>query len=141
MLNPIAALLIEILEIYKWIVLAAVIVSWLTAFNFFGPAVETRPYETLEDVFRAVERGDAGFAVVPVENSLEGSISKTYDLLLESLAGSHPFDDVVVMLDGVVEVCGDDDGIALRFGRLVAVDDAGQPLYQYAQHAANGAAE
>ena len=33
MLNPIAALLIEILEIYKWIVLAAVIVSWLTAFN------------------------------------------------------------------------------------------------------------
>jgi YggT family protein len=33
MLNPIAALLIEILEIYKWIVVAAVIVSWLTAFN------------------------------------------------------------------------------------------------------------
>ncbi len=58
--------------------------SQQTAFNFFGPAVETRPYETLEDVFRAVERGDAGFAVVPVENSLEGSISKTYDLLLES---------------------------------------------------------
>ncbi len=33
MLNPIAALLIELLEIYKWIVIAAVIVSWLTAFN------------------------------------------------------------------------------------------------------------
>ncbi len=33
MLNPIAALLIEVLEIYKWIVLAAVIVSWLVAFN------------------------------------------------------------------------------------------------------------
>ena len=33
MLNPIAALLIEILEIYKWVVIAAVIVSWLTAFN------------------------------------------------------------------------------------------------------------
>jgi len=33
MLNPIAALLIEVLEIYKWIVIAAVIVSWLTAFN------------------------------------------------------------------------------------------------------------
>jgi YggT family protein len=33
MLNPIAALLIEVLEVYKWIVLAAVIVSWLTAFN------------------------------------------------------------------------------------------------------------
>ncbi|MEY4953828.1 MAG: hypothetical protein RL299_2252 [Pseudomonadota bacterium] len=33
MMNPIAALLIEILEIYKWILIAAVIVSWLTAFN------------------------------------------------------------------------------------------------------------
>ena len=33
MLNPISALLIEVLEIYKWIVIAAVIVSWLTAFN------------------------------------------------------------------------------------------------------------
>ncbi len=33
MLNPIAALLIQVLEIYKWIVVAAVIVSWLTAFN------------------------------------------------------------------------------------------------------------
>lgn len=33
MLNPVAALLIQLLEIYKWIVVAAVIVSWLTAFN------------------------------------------------------------------------------------------------------------
>ena len=33
MMNPIAALLIQVLEIYKWIVIAAVIVSWLTAFN------------------------------------------------------------------------------------------------------------
>jgi YggT family protein len=33
MLNPIAFLLLQVLEIYKWIVIAAVIVSWLTAFN------------------------------------------------------------------------------------------------------------
>ncbi|HEY4076905.1 MAG TPA: YggT family protein [Rhizomicrobium sp.] len=33
MLNPIAALLIAVLDFYKWIVIAAVIVSWLTAFN------------------------------------------------------------------------------------------------------------
>ncbi|RJO60593.1 MAG: prephenate dehydratase [Dehalococcoidia bacterium] len=58
--------------------------SQQAAFNFFGAAIETKPCETLEDVFSAVERGEAGFAVVPVENSLEGSISKTYDLLLES---------------------------------------------------------
>src|ERR1700722_5822070 len=37
MLNPIAALLIEILELYKWVVIAAVIVSWLAAFNVINP--------------------------------------------------------------------------------------------------------
>jgi chorismate mutase/prephenate dehydratase len=58
--------------------------SQQAAFNFFGAGVETRPFETLEETFKAVERGDTGFAVVPVENSLEGSISRTYDLLLES---------------------------------------------------------
>jgi chorismate mutase/prephenate dehydratase len=58
--------------------------SQQAAYNFFSASVETRPYETLEDVFKALERSDDTFAVVPVENSLEGSISKTYDLLLES---------------------------------------------------------
>jgi len=33
MLNPIAYLIFQILNIYEWIVIAAVIVSWLTAFN------------------------------------------------------------------------------------------------------------
>lgn len=33
MINPIAALIIQILDFYKWIVILAVIVSWLTAFN------------------------------------------------------------------------------------------------------------
>jgi len=33
MLNPIAYLILTILDIYKWIVIVAVIVSWLTAFN------------------------------------------------------------------------------------------------------------
>ena len=32
-MNPIFFLLIEVLEIYKWIIIVAVIVSWLIAFN------------------------------------------------------------------------------------------------------------
>ena len=32
-MNPIFFLLIEVLEVYKWIVIAAVIVSWLIVFN------------------------------------------------------------------------------------------------------------
>lgn len=54
------------------------------AFQFFGSATETFPYESLDAVFEAVEQGRHACGIVPVENSLEGSISRTYDLLLDS---------------------------------------------------------
>ena len=54
------------------------------AFRFFGSSILARPNESLEDVFGTVEQGEAQFAMVPVENSLEGSISRSWDLLLDS---------------------------------------------------------
>ncbi len=54
------------------------------AFHFFGPSIQVKPCESLDDVFRVVEQGEAQFGVVPIENSLEGSISRAYDLLLDS---------------------------------------------------------
>jgi chorismate mutase / prephenate dehydratase len=54
------------------------------AYRFFGPASRLKPCETLEDVFQAVEKGAVQYGLVPVENSLEGSITRTYDLLLDS---------------------------------------------------------
>jgi chorismate mutase / prephenate dehydratase len=54
------------------------------AFRFFGPSTKGVPCETLDDVFEAVQNGDVPFAMVPVENSLEGSINRAYDLLLDS---------------------------------------------------------
>ncbi len=54
------------------------------AVSFFGAGVQVKPCERLEDVFRAVEQDEAQFGIAPIENSLEGSISKTYDLLLDS---------------------------------------------------------
>jgi YggT family protein len=62
MLNPIAALLIQILEFYKWIVIAAVIVSWLTAFNVinqynnFVRTVLRILFALTDPVFRQVRR-------------------------------------------------------------------------------------
>jgi chorismate mutase/prephenate dehydratase len=53
-------------------------------FQFFGPTTQVKPLETLDAVFKAVEKGDVTFGVVPVENSLEGSISRVYDLFLDS---------------------------------------------------------
>ncbi len=54
------------------------------AFQFFGSSIQIRPCETLEKVFKAVEEEGVQFGVVPVENSLEGSISRAYDLMLDS---------------------------------------------------------
>ncbi len=51
---------------------------------FFGSAMKTRAYESFDDVFKAVEKEEVTYGVVPVENSLEGSISRNYDLLLDS---------------------------------------------------------
>ena len=48
----------------------------------FGSAPAFAPLPAIDDVFRAVESGNADYGVVPVENSTEGAIGRTLDLLL-----------------------------------------------------------
>jgi prephenate dehydratase len=48
-----------------------------------GPEVKTLPCRTFEELFAAVESGRADLAALPVENSVAGSINRSYDLLLE----------------------------------------------------------
>ncbi|HYS75288.1 MAG TPA: prephenate dehydratase [Burkholderiales bacterium] len=48
----------------------------------FGAAVEAQPCGSIDEVFRAAETGAARYAVVPVENSTDGAIGRTLDLLL-----------------------------------------------------------
>ncbi|MSP97110.1 MAG: prephenate dehydratase [Betaproteobacteria bacterium] len=48
----------------------------------FGHAVQAIPLASIDEVFRRAESGDAEFAVVPVENSTEGAIGRTLDLLV-----------------------------------------------------------
>lgn len=52
-------------------------------YSFFGSSVEVKPCKNLSDVFESVEAGEAEYGVVPVENSIEGSVNQTYDLFLE----------------------------------------------------------
>jgi chorismate mutase/prephenate dehydratase len=49
--------------------------------RYFGTRIAVRPLRTLREVFHVVERGHRVYGVVPVENSYEGSINETYDLL------------------------------------------------------------
>jgi prephenate dehydratase len=47
-----------------------------------GPApVEAQPQPTIHDVVMAVQRGESDRGVVPIENSLEGSVNATLDAL------------------------------------------------------------
>jgi prephenate dehydratase len=47
------------------------------------PRCDTMPRERFEDVFAAVSEGKASHGILPVENSVGGSIHRNYDLLLE----------------------------------------------------------
>ena len=50
-------------------------------FNYFGQA-ESQPCESFDAVFDAVVSGACESALIPIENSLAGSIHQNYDLLL-----------------------------------------------------------
>lgn len=47
------------------------------------PASTAIPLKTFHDVFETVKNNLNEIAVVPIENSIEGSVSETYDLLLQ----------------------------------------------------------
>ena len=48
----------------------------------FGASVAALPCASIDEVFRSAETGAAAYAVVPVENSTDGAIGRTLDLLL-----------------------------------------------------------
>jgi prephenate dehydratase len=57
--------------------------SEAAALALYGEMIEAVPYASFDAVFEAVESGACDLGVVPVENSLAGSIHRNYDLLLE----------------------------------------------------------
>jgi chorismate mutase/prephenate dehydratase len=50
----------------------------------FGQSVEAVPLASIDEVFRQTETGAVQLAVVPVENSTEGTVARTLDLLLHT---------------------------------------------------------
>lgn len=50
----------------------------------FGEFVDAEPYATIDEVFRAAESGQTDHAVVPVENSTEGAVGRTLDLMCQT---------------------------------------------------------
>jgi prephenate dehydratase len=52
-------------------------------FKYFGPSIKIQPFLDFQSVFEAVEKDKVTHAVVPVENSIEGSVAQVNDLLLD----------------------------------------------------------
>jgi prephenate dehydratase len=66
--------------------------SEAAALEYFGGEAQTLPQETFDDLFAAVESGACDAGLIPIENSLAGSIHHNYDLLQRhslAIVGEH----------------------------------------------------
>jgi chorismate mutase/prephenate dehydratase len=90
-------------------------------YQHFGRAVDCLPCASIDEVFRATEAGAADFGVVPVENSTEGAINRTLDLLLQttltvsgevSLAVHHTLMTASGTMDGIKRICAHSQALA-----------------------------
>ncbi len=81
----------------------------------FGSSVEFVPEPTHAGVFQALDNGRADFGVVPVENSTEGTITLTLDLLIDTTL-------VIIgeILLPIRHAIGSRDGDPARIRRIVS---------------------
>lgn len=88
----------------------------------FGSQVDFVPVTNMRDVFTLTERGDTHFGVVPVENTIEGPITVTFDALVET--------DVTICSEIKLEIS---EHLMSRSGRIEDIQKVAshpQPLAQ-----------
>ncbi|MDD5613975.1 MAG: prephenate dehydratase [Candidatus Omnitrophica bacterium] len=56
----------------------------LAALKKFGSSVDYKQCGSITDIFSEVEKSNADFGVVPIENSFEGAVNHTLDMFIES---------------------------------------------------------
>ncbi len=87
----------------------------------FGQAVEGLACVSIDEIFRSVEAGTAEFGVVPVENSTEGTINRTLDLLMRTtltisgevaLPVQHSLMTQSGHMDGIQRICAHSQALA-----------------------------
>lgn len=90
-------------------------------YHQFGHAVEGLPCVSIDQVFRDAEAGTADFGVVPIENSSEGVINRTLDLLLQTtlrISGEiaipvrHSLMTKSGVMQGVIRICAHSQALA-----------------------------
>ena len=58
--------------------------SHQAALKKFGASVNYHPFSTFADIFTAVEKGEADYGIIPIENSTEGSVRDALDQFVAS---------------------------------------------------------
>jgi len=58
--------------------------SFFAGVEYLGHSTDFRPCSNLEDVFRAVSARQAELGIIPLENSLQGSVGQSLDLFLKN---------------------------------------------------------
>lgn len=58
--------------------------SHQAALRKFGASVSYHPFATFADIFTAVDKGEADYGIVPIENSTEGSVRDSLDQFIAS---------------------------------------------------------
>jgi chorismate mutase/prephenate dehydratase len=93
----------------------------------FGSSALAEACSSIDDVFRTVEAGGAEFGIAPIENSTEGSVTRTLDLLLSmplqivaevSLPIRHHLLTRSGTMDGVHSLCAHAQALAQCAGWL-----------------------
>jgi chorismate mutase/prephenate dehydratase len=56
----------------------------LAAMKKFGSSTDYLPVRTISDVFTVVQKGQADYGVVPIENSTDGIVGHTLDMFMDS---------------------------------------------------------
>ena len=101
--------------------------SELAMIKQFGSGIGGEPAVSIDEVFRAAETGAVDFAVVPVENSTEGAVSRSLDLVLVtplrvlaevSVPVRHHLLTVSGTLDGVTRIVTHPQTLAQCIGWL-----------------------
>ncbi len=94
----------------------------IAAMNYFGHSAEFIPEADIHAIFSAVERKTCHFGVVPVENSIEGSVNHTLDLLFES--------DITICAEQYQTISHDLLSISGDLAEIEAVYSHPQPIGQ-----------
>jgi chorismate mutase/prephenate dehydratase len=95
--------------------------------DYFGSSIEALPCPSIDEVCRATVAGSADFGVLPIENSTEGVVARSLDLLLQSpvsilgetsLLVTHNLLRNTPGRDGITQVCAHPQALAQCQGWL-----------------------